>query len=140
MNISLADAAISCWETKYFYDFCRPITAIQNGDNDGNDLTKGDTSWQPLIVTPPFPEYTSGHSTFSGAGSTVLTSFFGDNYAFTSSTLGLPGAVRSFTSFNQAAQEAGMSRIYGGIHFMSANKEGAKAGVSIANYVLDKLF
>jgi PAP2 superfamily/Bacterial Ig-like domain len=137
LNISLADAGISCWEAKYTYKSCRPITAIRNGDNDNNPLTVGDTTWQPLIVTPPFPEYTSGHSTFSGAASTVLASFFGANYSFSTNSLGLPGTTRQFTSFSQAADEAGMSRIYGGIHYMSANLAGLDAGRKLGSYVVN---
>jgi hypothetical protein len=137
LNISLADAGISCWEAKYTYKSCRPITAIRNGDNDTNPLTVGDTTWQPLIVTPPFPEYTSGHSTFSGAASTVLASFFGANYSFSTNSLGLPGTTRQFASFSQAADEAGMSRIYGGIHYMSANLAGLDAGRKLGSYVVN---
>jgi PAP2 superfamily/Bacterial Ig-like domain len=137
LNISLADAGISCWEAKYTYKSCRPITAIRNGENDNNPLTVGDTTWQPLIVTPPFPEYTSGHSTFSGAASTVLASFFGANYSFSTNSLGLPGTNRQFTSFSQAADEAGMSRIYGGIHYMSANLAGLDAGRKLGSYVVN---
>jgi PAP2 superfamily/Bacterial Ig-like domain len=137
LNISLADAGISCWEAKYTYKSCRPITAIRNGDNDNNPLTVGDTTWQPLIVTPPFPEYTSGHSTFSGAASMVLASFFGANYSFSTNSLGLPGTTRQFTSFSQAADEAGMSRIYGGIHYMSANLAGLDAGRKLGSYVVN---
>jgi PAP2 superfamily/Bacterial Ig-like domain len=136
LNISLADAGISCWEAKYTYKSCRPITAIRNGDNDNNPLTVGDATWQPLIVTPPFPEYTSGHSTFSGAASTVLASFFGANYSFSTNSLGLPGTTRQFTSFSQAADEAGMSRIYGGIHYMSANLAGLDTGRKLGSYVV----
>ena len=137
LNISLADAGISCWDAKYTYKSCRPITAIRNGDNDTNTGTVGDITWQPLIVTPPFPEYTSGHSTFSGAAATVLSSFFGSNYSFSTNSLGLPGTSRSFTSFTQAADEAGMSRIYGGIHFMSANRNGLDAGRKLGSYVVN---
>ena len=77
LNIALADAAIVCWEGKYLYNFWRPITAIQEADTDGNPLTEADPGWMPLLPTPPFPEYTSGHSTFSGAAATVLAYFFG---------------------------------------------------------------
>ncbi len=137
LNISLADAGISCWDAKYNYKFCRPITAIRNGADDGNPATTGDATWQPLIVTPPFPEYTSGHSTFSGAAATVLASFFGDNYSFSTNSLGLPGTSRQFAGFSQAADEAGMSRLYGGIHFMSANENGLKAGRDLGGYVIN---
>jgi membrane-associated phospholipid phosphatase len=141
LNIALADAGIACWDTKYFYDASRPITAItKDADRDNNPGTTLDVNWNPLIATPPFPEYSSGHSTFSGAASTILTKFFGDNYSFSSNSLGTPGVTRQFTSFKQAAAEAGMSRIYGGIHFMSANQEGINCGTQIGDYVTSKLF
>lgn len=135
LNIAEADAAIVAWDAKYEYDFWRPFTAIQEADTDGNSNTIADPNWTPLLVTPPFPEYVSGHSTFSGAAAAVLTSFFGDNVSFTSSSLGTPGISRSFDSFLEAASEAGLSRIYGGIHFASGNEDGLAAGTALGNYV-----
>jgi PAP2 superfamily len=139
LNVALADAAITCWEAKYTYDLWRPVTAINLGDLDGNPLTVADPSWRPLIVTPPFPEYTSGHSTFSGAAATILTAEFGDNYAFTTGTSSTDPAIadvtRSFSSFTEAAEEAGRSRIYGGIHFEFANQNGLESGRQIAEWV-----
>jgi hypothetical protein len=137
LSMALADAAIACWDAKYTFDTWRPVTAIGKADLDGNDATTVDTAWQPLIATPPFPEYTSGHSTFSSAAATVLTELMGDNVSFTTSSIGLPGVTRSFTSFEQAAQEAGMSRIYGGIHFMSANINGIECGEKVGSYIVD---
>jgi PAP2 superfamily/Domain of unknown function (DUF4114) len=137
LSITLADAAIACWDAKYTYDTWRPVTAIRKADLDGNNATVADANWQSLITTPPFPEYTSGHSTFSSAAATVLTELMGDNVKFTTSSIGLPGVTRSFDNFQQAAQEAGMSRIYGGIHFMSANTNGMECGADIGNYVID---
>jgi len=132
LNLSLADAAISCWDAKYIYNWWRPITAIRAGDTDGNDATVADPTWSSLIGTPPFPEHTSGHSTFSGAAATVLALFFGtDNVPFTTGSDALPGVTRSFPSFSAAAEEAGLSRILGGIHFMSANLDGLEAGSDI---------
>jgi membrane-associated phospholipid phosphatase len=139
LNIALADAAIACWDAKYTYDAWRPVTAIRKADLDGNDATIVDDTWQSLITTPPFPEYTSGHSTFSSAAATVLGNLMGDNVSFSTSSIGLPGVTRSFTSFEQAAQEAGMSRIYGGIHFMSANINGLQCGQDIGDYVIENL-
>jgi membrane-associated phospholipid phosphatase len=136
LNIALADAAIACWDAKYTFDTWRPVTAIHQAALDGNDATTADTTWQPLIATPPFPEYTSGHSTFSSAAATVLTELMGDNVSFTTSSIGLPGVTRSFTSFQQAAQEAGISRIYGGIHFLSANTNGLECGEHIGDYII----
>lgn len=134
LNIAEADAGIVAWDAKYEYNFWRPITAIEQADTDGNPDTLTDPTWTPLLVTPPFPEYISGHSTFSGAADAVLTSFFGD-ISFTTSSAGLPSVTRSFDSFTQAAEEAGISRIYGGIHFQSANEDGLAAGRALGNYV-----
>jgi hypothetical protein len=139
VNIALADAAITGWEAKYTYDLWRPVTAINLGDLDGNPLTVADPSWRPLIVTPPFPEYPSGHSTFSGAAAAILTAEFGDNYAFATGTSSTDPAIavvtRSFSSFTEAAEEAGRSRIYGGIHFDFTNQNGLESGRQIAEWV-----
>jgi hypothetical protein len=140
LNMSVADAGIVCWDCKYNYDFWRPITAIREADTDGNPNTTADPNWTPLIKTPPFPEYTSGHSTFSGAASAVLSHLYGDDYSFSTTSIGLPGVTRNFTSFSQAADEAGISRIYGGIHFMSANLNGLECGEKIGNYVSTNFF
>jgi hypothetical protein len=134
LNIAEADAGIASWDAKYEYNFWRPVTAIQQADTDGNPNTAAEPNWTPLLVTPPFPEYTSGHSTFSGAADAVLTSFFGD-ISFTTTSVGLPGVIRSFDSFTEAANEAGISRIYGGIHFHSANEDGLALGRALGNYV-----
>jgi len=136
LSLAEADAAIVCWEAKYRYNFWRPVTAIQRGDEDGNPLTEGDPVWASLLVAPNFPEYVSGHSTFAGANSEVLARFFGtDAIPFTAHSDSLPGVIRSFTSFSQCADEIGMSRIYGGIHFSSANWEGKRSGRAIGGYV-----
>lgn len=139
LNISLADAGIAAWDAKYTYNFWRPITAIQNADSDGNANTIADATWTPLLTTPPFPEYISGHSTFSGAAETILTGLLGNNVNFTTNSLGTPGIYRTFSNFTNAANEAGVSRIYGGIHFNSANVEGLATGRSVGNFVLDNL-
>jgi len=138
LNVALADAGITAWNSKYQYEFWRPITAIQQADLDGNTNTIKDASWSSLLITPPFPEYISGHSTFSGAAAEILTSLFGANLAFTTSSLGLPNVQRTFTSFEQAAQEAGRSRIYGGIHFEFSNQDGLTAGKALADFVLNR--
>ncbi|MBL8878918.1 MAG: vanadium-dependent haloperoxidase [Phycisphaerales bacterium] len=131
----MADAAIACWNAKYTYEFWRPVTAIQLGDDDENPCTFGDPTWLPLITTPPFPTYTSGHSTFSGAAANVLAQFFdNDDIAFDSTSDGLPGVTRSFTSFSQAAGEAADSRLYGGIHFRFDNEAGLLVGTDLGYY------
>lgn len=136
LNIAEADAAIVSWDCKYAFNFWRPITAIRNGGLDAREDTVAEAGWTPLLVTPPFPEYTSGHSTFSSAGATVLAAFFGrDDVAFTTFSEDLPGVSRSFSSFSQAALEAGMSRIFGGIHFLSANRAGLSSGGQLGAFV-----
>lgn len=149
LNIALADAGIASWDAKYEYDLWRPIDAIRRADIDGNDSTFADPTWIPLIKTHPFPTYTSGHSTFSGAASTVLNAFFGTNLSFTSRADGHNGpsqrpldpsvvTSRIFVNFDQAAEEAGISRIYGGIHFNFDNTAGLESGRLIGQYVVDR--
>ena len=149
LDLALADAAISSWDAKYFYDLWRPIDAIRKADTDGNAATTAKADWTPLLNTPSFPSYTSGHSTFSGAAAEVLTSIFGENYAFsTRADRGAAGiwpapddvtglAKRSFTSFDAAAEEAGTSRIYGGIHYSFDNTAGLTAGRSIGQLIIN---
>jgi membrane-associated phospholipid phosphatase len=139
LNIAMADAAICAWDTKHFYNFWRPVTAIRNGDTDGNAATIRDPNWSSFLATPPFPDYPSGHSTFSGAASRVLAHFYGtDDIAFTTGSDFLPGVTRSFTSFSAAASEAAISRLYGGIHFRSANEDGLAAGVAIGEWTFTR--
>ncbi|PYL00664.1 MAG: hypothetical protein DME19_04305 [Verrucomicrobia bacterium] len=135
MNIAMADAAICAWDAKYTFNFWRPVTAIRNSDLDGNAATDPDPAWTSFIVTPPFPDYVSGHSTFSGAASAVLAMFYGtDNISFTTGSDFLPGVQRNFNSFSAAADEAAVSRLYGGIHFRSANEDGLYSGLSIGDW------
>ena len=134
LNLALADAAICAWDAKYAFNFWRPVTAIRFGDTDGNDATAADPAWSSFITTPPFPDYTSGHSTFSGAAARVLARFYGrDDIAFVTGSDALPGVTRSFAGFAAAAAEAGVSRIYGGIHYRSANQDGLAAGEAIGD-------
>ncbi len=126
LGVTVADAFIACWQSKYEYNLVRPVTYI-------NRLI--DPKWKPLLITPPFPEYPSGHSTQSGAAAAILTHLLGDNHAFTDDAQdadGLPS--RSFTSFNQAAEEAAISRLYGGIHFRAAIENGVAQGRQVATF------
>lgn len=135
LNMGLADAAISDWDTKYAYDLWRPVTAIQLADTDGNPDTTADPNWQPLIITPNFPSYSSGHSAFSMAGATILSDFYGtDSISFDIGADGISG-TRHFDSFTDAAQEAGLSRIYGGIHFSFDNTASGTMGQEIGQYI-----
>ncbi|MEG3940623.1 phosphatase PAP2 family protein [Microcoleus sp. S36b_A3] len=136
LNIAVADAGISCWDAKYTYNFWRPLTAIVQADRDNNPNTTADPDWKPQWENPPFPEYASGHSTFSGAADAVLSSVLGSDFGFGDRGNNSGYALRSFENFDQAADESGMSRVYGGIHFMSANKDGLSAGRSLGNYVV----
>ena len=140
LNIAEADAGIACWDAKYAYDLWRPATAIRAAGADGNAATEADAGWTPLLATPPFPAYTSGHSTFSAAAATVLSRFYGtDDIAFTTTDDDVPGVVRSFSSFSGAAAEAGMSRIYGGIHFQFDNTNALHCGELVGDWVSDRL-
>ena len=134
LNLVGADGAIAAWDAKYEYNFWRPITAIREADTDGNPDTIADPNWRPLLETPPHPDYTSGHATCSLAAAWALTYLVGDNIAFSNASVGLPGVFRSFDNFVQAGIEAGDSRIYGGIHFTSANIEGQQLGKAVADW------
>jgi hypothetical protein len=129
--IALFDGFISCWDEKYRSNYVRPETVI-------NEKLSGE--WHPYIQTPPFPSYTSGHSTISAAAAEVMTSFFGDQLSFTDTSLLEFGiANREIKSFRQAAQEASISRLYGGIHYRFDLDSGNAAGSRLGRYVVDKL-
>lgn len=130
MGIAVSDAFVYCWKVKYANNLLRPSQYIQPNI---------DAQWIPLIPNPPFPEYTSGHATQSGSSAKVLAGIFGENYAFTDLThthLSLGLAPRSFSNFYQMAEESGISRIYAGIHFPSANVQGRLSGYAIGEKVL----
>jgi PAP2 superfamily len=127
LNIAMADAAICAWDAKYTFDFWRPVTAIA--------FAEPQLNWMSFIVTPPFPDYTSGHSTISAAAATVLPLFYGtEDLPFTTGSDFLPGVYRSFSTCLDAAEEAAASRIYGGIHFRTASEDGLQAGMSIGQW------
>jgi hypothetical protein len=131
LAIGLMDGFMACWDEKYRSNRIRPETAIRKYI---------DPQWTPFLQTPPFPEYLSGHSTISATAATLLTHFFGDNYNYEDTVeerFGLK--TRAFTSFNQAADEAGISRFYGGIHFMDAITNGRLQGIKVGNHIVKKL-
>ncbi|MCC6533328.1 MAG: phosphatase PAP2 family protein [Burkholderiales bacterium] len=136
LNVALADAGVAAWDAKYFYSLWRPETAIANADLDANDATEFEANWRPRLITPNHPEYVSGHSTYSAVAAAVLESVFGESFAFDTTSPGLPGVTRHFASFEQAAQEAGRSRIYGGIHYEFTNQAGQQLGREVAGAVL----
>jgi len=158
INLAMGDAGFACWDAKYDYSFWRPVTAIRAGDTDGNPNTIADPNWTPLGApadngggtnfTPPFPAYASGHATFGGALFRMMTDFFGrDRIHFTLSSdefngitrdqngVVRPVVTRSFTSFSQAAEENGQSRIYLGIHWSFDKVQGIEQGTDIADYI-----
>jgi hypothetical protein len=140
---ALADAQIACWESKYFYNFWRPITAIRLGDQDGNPATQVDPDWQPLIDTPNFPEYPSGHAAISGAISHALRLFFrSDELSFqmtTTNPLALQ-KTRSFTRLSQAEEEVVNARVYVGIHYRHSDRTARAQGFRVANWVFKHYF
>jgi hypothetical protein len=131
VSLALIEGFISCWDEKYRSRVIRPETYI-------NQYI--DEDWVPVLQTPPFPEYTSGHSVISSASAVTLTKLFGDNFSFTDSTeieFGIQS--RSFTSFIQASEEAAVSRLYGGIHYRPAIDQGIVEGRALGNFVFDRI-
>ena len=136
LGVAIADAFIVCWRDKYVHNYLRPITYIRNVI----DPTWNAVSITDPLLTPPFPEYPSGHATEAGAMATVLAALFGEEYAFTDSSMERLGfAPRTYDSFWAAAEEAALSRLYGGIHFRSANENGLAQGRCVGEAVLAKL-
>lgn len=131
VSIGLADAFISCWDEKYRSSLIRPETYINKYIDD---------KWKPTLQTPPFPEYTSGHSVASAATAEILTHLFGENFAYEDTVekeFGLP--TRTYQSFSQAASEAAISRLWGGIHYMPAIVNGSKQGSNIGSFIVKTL-
>lgn len=131
-GIALFDAFISCWDEKYKTNLIRPVTVIN---------LHIDQNWKPFIQTPPFPEFTSGHSVISNAAATVLTEILGDKWAFTDDTE-IPFGLkpRSFASFYEAAYESTWSRVYGGIHYPETARISIEQGKQVGKYVIDKIY
>ena len=131
VSISLFDSFISCWDEKWRSILVRPETLINQ---------HYDEEWLPLLQTPPFPEYTSGHSVISRAAAKALTNLYGDNFQFTDTTevaYGLP--TRKYNSFFEASEEAAISRLYGGIHYRMAIEEGVSQGEKVGNFISENL-
>jgi hypothetical protein len=149
LNLALADGYIGSWESKYVFNFWRPVSAIQLADTDGNPATTGDPTWTPLQFTYPMPDHDSAHSVQGGAAAQVLRDFFGtDNIGFSACSLTLPTGsrctdlspvFRHFDTFSQAANENGLSRILVGIHFRHAVEEGIQHGRQIGKRAVNLL-
>jgi hypothetical protein len=133
MYLAAADASIACWDAKYTLNFWRPITAIRNGDTDGNVRTDADPTWTPLLTTPQHPEYLSGHSTNSAAMAIVLKLIFGDDpgISIVATSPTSPGFVRNWDRFSEGVDEVIEARIYGGIHYRTSDEDGAAVGTRI---------
>jgi hypothetical protein len=147
LHLAVADASIACFEAKYRFRFWRPFTAIRRAGDDNNPGTVADTSWLPLLwpvpdapppmfLIPPIPEYPSAAAVVASAAAEVLGSLLGDEQRFEVSSATLPGVTRRYSSFSQAADEAGMSRVYGGIHFQRAVTDGARLGRAVGRDVV----
>jgi hypothetical protein len=138
LQVAEADAYLASFETKFHYNYWRPITAIHLADTDGNAATTADPTWLPFDpVTPPVPDYSSAHSTAGGAARAVLATYFGnDDIAFAQTSTSLPGVTRTYASFTQAADENGLSRILIGYHFRNAVNAGRMQGESVGNWVV----
>ena len=147
LNLALADGYIGTFDTKYHYNYWRPITAIREAETDGNPDTKADPTWTPLVDTPPVPDYDSGHSVANAVAAQALKRFFGaDNISFSTCSTTLPAGgkcgdpsptLRSYSSFSQAANEGGLSRILVGFHFRKAVESGAKHGRKIGDHAVN---
>jgi hypothetical protein len=144
LNAAISDAYMTSLESKFYYNFWRPITAIRAGGTDGNPLTEADESWEPAFITPPVPDYPSGHSAAGGAAAEVIDAFVGRGRSFTHVSTtgpisGVPGAeTRSFSSVQKAAVENAYSRMLVGIHFRRACTVGLEQGRDIGRYVAQK--
>jgi hypothetical protein len=146
INLAAADGAIACWNEKYYWNFWRPRAAIQEADTDGNSATVADPAWEPLfhpstattppLITPPFPEHPSGHGCVSGAVLHTFRTFFGTNeVAFDVHSGRFPGQPRHFGRFTRALEEIIDARVWGGIHFRTADVQGAVIGKRVARYM-----
>lgn len=138
LNIAIFDAYLAIFDAKYHYGFWRPVTAIRNGDRDGNDATERDAGWTPLISTPLHPEYPCAHCVVDGAAGAVLKSVFGTGTLpeFTLTFVAMPDVARKYTSIQQLEDEVSMARIWGGVHYRNSNEVGHALGKKVGEYIL----
>jgi membrane-associated phospholipid phosphatase len=139
VNFAMADGFIAGFEAKYRFRFWRPVTAIREAGNDANPITEPDAAWEPFLITPPVPDYPSTHTVLGWAAAEVLIDLFGDRVRYSATSLTLPGVTREFRGFSAAAQENGLSRLYAGIHFRHAVRDGRRQGRSIGRAVAEAL-
>jgi hypothetical protein len=137
LGIAIFDAMVVCFDSKYFYDYWRPVTAIRLGHTDGNRRTDADPTWTPFVFTPPFPSYPSGHASFGGAARRVLERVFGkDGLAITLASPEVPDVVLHYGSWKQITDDIDDARIYGGVHYRFDQEEAARQGRKVGRYVL----
>jgi membrane-associated phospholipid phosphatase len=139
LDLALADATIGLYNAKYHYLVWRPVTAIREGNTAGNPRITGDPNWTPLAITAPDPSYPGAHATISQAAATVLSAFYGNHQRLTVTSAADPGVSRTFGSFQAAANEATLSRIFAGQHTMIDLVAGQQLGRHVADFVLDHL-
>jgi hypothetical protein len=139
VHFAMADGFIAGFDEKYRHRFWRPETAIRAAGHDGNARTEPDAAWKPLLITPPVPDYPSTHTVLGWAAAEVLIELFGDRERYELTSLTLPGVTRSYRGFSKAAEENGLSRLYAGIHFRHAVRDGRRQGRSIGQAVAEAL-
>jgi hypothetical protein len=140
LSIALADAAIASWDTKFAYSQWRPVTAIRSSLDDGSSATVPDANWTPLLITPPFPDYVCGHSTYAGAAERVLSALFGEHpgeLSIRSATAG--GATHTYQSFHEIADEVTNARVWGGVHWRTSCLVGRAVGQQVGDVALTRL-
>lgn len=143
LTTASSDALIACWDSKFFYSFWRPVTAIRAGHTDGNPETEPDPTWIGLVTTPNHPEYPAAHGCFSSASTETLEFFFGTdsfNFMMDSAVAGLTHPVRNYTAFSQALDDALAARIYGGMHYRNSCEKGAIIGRQVSRFATRHFF
>jgi hypothetical protein len=137
LGMAIFDAMVVCFDSKYFYDYWRPVTAIRLGHTDGNRRTDADPTWTPFVFTPPFPSYPSGHASFGGAARRVLERVFGkEGFAITLASPEVPDVVLHYASWKQITDDIDDARIYGGVHYRFDQEAAARQGRKVGRYVL----
>jgi PAP2 superfamily protein len=137
LSMAIWDGAIACFETKYHFNFWRPVTAIREAQSDGNPRTEPDAAWTSAVFTPPFPSYPSGHASFGAAARAVLEEEFGrDGHVITLTHPAVPGIVLRYATFKQITDDIDDARIFGGVHYRFDQEAGALQGKSVGEYVL----
>jgi hypothetical protein len=136
LNLALMDSSVAVFDAKYTYNFVRPVTAIRNGDADGNPRTEGDPAWSTNLITPPHPEYPAAHGAVQGAAGLVMNKLLGKHQGFDDTMPAVPGVTRHFDSFDDFTADGFVARIYGGMHFRTSLEVGRKLGRQVGKYVV----